>query len=205
MNNNILFFELLPDELIDIIIYKMRYNPEPFTKVSERYKELYNKFLSLINRGIFNPNFVLNGTNMILSPSLYMKDIISRFCISIRSNDKLYINAELMTVETRDSMITYMYKNIDEIDYIYSFIHHSLSQSGDIDVLVAKTRSSNYIYFRKYYSMEHGTIVSFYIHNNWTYFWGEVLSTLTKNYLLYKSKYVFIGISSISGITNLLK
>jgi hypothetical protein len=187
------YLDTLPDELITIIIHKIKYNSESFIKVSERHKILYSNFRSLINRGIFNPDTILNKDSDVISQCLYMKDIIFGFYID--SIHKLSINNEHMTIENKNNMVSYMHKNIDDILHIYAAIEYSSHETWynncKYKMLVAKTRNGNYIYFQKYIPEEYGTLTKFYVSNNWTYFWNKILDGLIKNYLLSDSKYIF--------------
>src|ERR1043166_3601805 len=59
------YFDIVPDELI-IIFFQYLFNSDPFSKLSNRYQSLYNKFKYNVKKGFYDIkelSFIRRGGN----------------------------------------------------------------------------------------------------------------------------------------------
>jgi hypothetical protein len=82
------YLDFLPDELIDILFYKVKQDNKNFILVSDRLRELYIKFSDRLIKGNFSPDLLLEKIQI---EQYYIDDIIDLITEGVHRFPKILI------------------------------------------------------------------------------------------------------------------
>jgi hypothetical protein len=154
-----LYLELLPNELIEILFFKLRKESVALSNTSDTLKELYDKFMYNINNGLYLPiNYLKNAFNI--------NEVKSELISNINNIYKF----ETINLDNMIPMMNF----INKIKYIYSYNSWGLGWEDKMYV-ISQTIDNLYI-FIMYYKGEYDMRVSLAEYKTWKLLWDDFIS-----------------------------
>jgi hypothetical protein len=194
-----LYFNLLPNELMDLIFFKLKSDSVLLKDISDRY----SIFLDNLNKGNYLPENVFRVLD------LSIKNKMLKYIDEIKGN-KFDVNYNNVDIENHEYIIDekgkekILYKSppdyiIDIINtYVnnskYIFLYHETSykrESGHDTFYIAKTKNNEYVIINIYESnwVNVGSL-DIYINKNFKYLWETILNKEEYNHLLTTNLYI---------------
>jgi hypothetical protein len=203
-----LYFNLLPDELMDLIFFKLKSDSILLKDISDRYPI----FLDNLNKGNYLPENVFKILNSGIKDKMlkYINDIKdSKFDIHYNGKDiKNYDYTDVERVEYRE-----LSKDIYDImiNYInnskYIFLYHETwyrEDEGDSQIYLIQTKIDEFVIIDLYLSCWYSyKPLNIHINKNFKYLWETILNKEEYNPLLSANSYIESNIENHYNIKEL--
>ena len=175
-----LYFDYLPEELIMIILEFLGPNSKVFNDLNE-YKDLYNKFIDKIKRGMVLPDYLFNSTNDFIDSIVETYDFYST--LSTCSGVDILFN-----IDNDSGSINY--KKVQRyFNIIRIYWHEEEEYSDGVEYkYIFQSTDLKYIYFELITYVRKGIEIKILSSYNWCEFFTNVLPKELKNKLLKKNE-----------------
>jgi len=189
----VLYFDFLPEELIEILFIYLKFDSIDFIKISSDYRRIYD---NAIQRGNIDPYTVFRKLciNENFKKNLYDWAVRSSNILILTEEDKkltgfnskilIHVNDIKMDDGNKEKLLKVIKNATDNIQYLYIDAWYDIIRNNNVNIKIGKLYNGKYFLFSKFSSLTSLNTLDFKTSSNWQDFWNKSLNNDLRQFLL---------------------